>query len=179
MPEKEPKSWPCPWPAERVAELLCPGLNLDAPLRERLRQIREKQMADHRAGRPRLVCAIFYDLDVVCLKAGMGHAAFLDLDGRVWAENYGEGFPPEVLTDARDVASVIVRWAGNIGLSELIDRLPARPLDAFVCGVCSGSRYLPVSIMVHDDGRPLCCLRCYGLGWTFAESEATADPPRD
>jgi hypothetical protein len=104
----------------------------------------------------------------VCMKAGMGQAAFLGLDGRVWAENYGEGAVSEVLTDARDIASVIVRWSGNIGLSELMDLLPARPTSAVVCGACGGSRWLPASIGVHDDGRPLCCLRCYGLGWTLA-----------
>jgi hypothetical protein len=159
-----------------VVELHCPGLNIDGPLRKRLQQVREQQMADHRAGRPQLVCGIFSDTEVVILKAGMGHAAFLGLDGRVWAENYGEGFPPEVLTDARDVASVVVRWSGNIGLPELIELLPARPAGGFVCGVCGGSRWLPESIGVQDDGRPLCCLRCYGLGWTLAEPGAAADP---
>jgi hypothetical protein len=136
-------------------------------------------MADHRAGRPQLVCGIFYEREVVCLKVGMGRAVFLGLDGRVWAENYGEGLPPEVLADARDVASVIVRWSGDIGVPELVELLPARPPGGFVCGVCGGSRRLPRSIAVHDDGRPLCCLRCYGLGWTFAEPAAAADRPRD
>jgi hypothetical protein len=174
-----PKTWPRPWPNDRLAELHWPALTIDGPLRERLLQIRERQMADHMAGRPQLVCGIFYDLEVVCLKAGMGYAAFLGLDGRVWAENYGEGFHPQVLTDARDVASVIVRWSGNIGLPELKELLPARPSGSFVCGLCGGSRWLPTSIMAHDDGRPLCCLRCHGLGWTFAEPAAEVCPPRE
>lgn len=168
MDAEEPQAWPLPWPDDRLGQLHCAGLRIDSSLRERLRHIREQQIADHREGRPQLVCGIFYDLEVVCLKAGMGHAAFLGLDGRVWAENYGEGVAPEVLTDARDIASVIVRWSGNIGLPDLMELLPAKPITGVQCGVCNGSRWLPTSISVHDDGRPLCCLRCYGLGWTFA-----------
>jgi hypothetical protein len=179
MESTAPKTWPYPWPKERSAALLCPGLNIGDTLRDRLREVREQQMAEHLAGRPLAMCGIFYEREVVCLKAGCGHAAFLGLDGRVWAENYGQGLESEVFTDARDIASVIVRWAGNIGLPELVELLPTKPADAFVCGVCGGSRWLPTTIGVHDDGRPLCCLRCYGLGWTFAEQIAAADRPRE
>jgi hypothetical protein len=162
------KTWPRPWPEERVAALHCPGLNIGKEMRDQLRAIREQQMADHLAGRPLLVCGIFYEQEVVCLKAGCGHAAFLRLDGRVFAENYGEGLGPVALTDARDIASVIVRWAGDIAAPELVELLPAKPADAVVCGVCRGSRWLPTAIMAHDDGRPLCCPRCCGLGGTLA-----------
>jgi hypothetical protein len=131
-------------------------------------QVREQQLADHRAGRPQLVCAIFLDRDVVCLQAGGGHAGYLGLDGRIHYVNYGEGFDPVVLTDPREVACVIVRFAGDIGLPELIDLLPVKPQGAVVCGICKGSRWMPPEVLASGDGRPLCCRRCYGLGWTLA-----------
>jgi hypothetical protein len=84
------KPWPRPWP-ESVPLTPCAALPLTERLRERLRQIREHQMAEHRAGRPQLVCGVFYDEEVVCLRAGSGHAAYLGTDGRVHYENYGEG----------------------------------------------------------------------------------------
>lgn len=63
-------------------------------MRNQLRQIRERQMADHQAGHPQMVCAIFYVQDLICLRAGCGHATYLSLDGRVYYENYGEGGRP-------------------------------------------------------------------------------------
>jgi hypothetical protein len=109
-----------------------------------------------------MVCAIFYDQEVVCLWAGGGHAAYLGLDGRVHYENYGEGFDTVVLTDLRAVASNIVRYAADIGLPELIDLLPAAPLSAVVCRLCEGSRWESV------ESTRWCCRRCRGLGWTLA-----------
>jgi hypothetical protein len=169
MEPTAPKSWPHPWPEDRVATLHCPGIAIGDPLRERLQRIREQQMADHRFGRPQLVCTTFYDQEVVCLRAGGGHAAYLGLDGQVHYENYGEGFDAVVLTDPRDVASAIVKCAADIGVPELIDLLPTKPESAFVCGLCKGSRWMPAEVMTSDDGRSICCLRCYGLGWTLAE----------
>ena len=106
-------SWPRPWP-ESLPLPTCAALPLTEPLRIRLRQIRQHQMAEHRAGRPRLVCNVFYDEEVVCLRAGGGQAAYLGTDGRVHYENYGEGKDREVLTDPREVASIIVKWAGTL-----------------------------------------------------------------
>src|SRR5207249_3548267 len=105
-------------------------------------------------------CGIFYDQDVVCLRAGAGHALYLGLDGRIHHVNYGGGIDPMVLTDARWVASAIVRCAGDIGVPELIDLLPARPEGAFVCGLCNGSRWMPKEVLASPDGLPICCLRC-------------------
>src|SRR5262249_59100996 len=88
--------WPRPWPESRPLAP-CPVLPLTELLRERLRQIRDRQMADHRAGHPQLVCGVFYDEEVVCLGAGGGHAMYLGTDGRVHYENYGEGKDKVVL----------------------------------------------------------------------------------
>jgi hypothetical protein len=145
-------------------------LPLTEPLRERLRRIREHQMSEHRAGRPQLVCGVFYDEEVVCLRAGGGHAAYLGTDGRVHYENYGEGMDKVVLTDPRDVASTIVKCAGDIGMPELIDFLPVRPANGFVCLLCEGTRWEPPESTGDPDGRPWCCRRCRGLGWTHAEA---------
>jgi hypothetical protein len=123
-------------------------------------------MAEHRAGRPLLVCGVFYDEEVVCLRVFCGHAAYLGTDGRVHYENFGAGKDKVVLTDPRDVASAVVKCAGDIGLPELIDLLPARPANGFVCLLCEGGRWESVG----DDR--WCCRRCHGLGWTLAE------PPR-
>ncbi|WP_422929347.1 hypothetical protein [Singulisphaera sp. PoT] len=125
-------------------------------------------MAEHLAGRPPIVCEIFYEREVVMLQVFMGRASFLDVEGHVWYENFGEGDDPKILRDARDIASEIVRWSGAIGLPELIDMLPSRPETAVVCGICGGSRWFPASMMVSLEGKPLRCLRCYGLGWTLA-----------
>ena len=153
--------WPRPWP-ESVPLTPCPALPLTEPLRVRLRQIRERQMADHLAGRPQLVCDAFYDEEVVCLRVFCGRAAYLGTDGRVHYENFGEGMNKVVLTDPRDVAANIVKFAGDIGVLELIDLLPARPANGFVCRLCEGSRW-------ESAGTDRwCCRRCCGLGWTLA-----------
>src|SRR5262249_19723413 len=126
------KPWPRPWPASGADIPPFPALPLTESLQARLRQIRERQMAEHRAGRPQLVCGVFYDEEVVCLRAGGGHAVYLGTDGRVHYENYGEGKDKVVLTDPRDVASTVVKCAGDIGLTGLIDLLPSRPPGAVV-----------------------------------------------
>jgi hypothetical protein len=125
-------------------------------------------MAEHLAGRPQFVCQIFYDLDVVCLKAGGGHAVYLGLNGRGHYENYGEEQDVVVLTDPRALASVIVKWSGAVGLSELIELLPPRPPNGFVCRLCEGSRWEEVELPTSGKDK-LCCRRCCGLGWTLAE----------
>jgi hypothetical protein len=90
-------------------------------------------MAEHLAGRPQLVCSIFYDKEVVCLRAGGGSAVYLGLDGRVHYENYNEGHAPVVLTDPREIAWAIVKHASEIGIPELIELLPTRPPGAVEC----------------------------------------------
>src|SRR5947209_7630744 len=92
--------------------------------REHLRGVREAQLADWRAGRPQIVDEMFVEQEVVRLMSGMGRAAYLGLDGRVWAGNLGEGELPRVLDDPKDVASCIVRWSGAVGLPELVEVLP-------------------------------------------------------
>ena len=158
--------WPRPWP-ESAPLTPCPALPLTEAMRDRLRRIREHQMREHRAGRPQLVCGVFYDEEVVCLRSGGGHAAYLGTDGRIHYENYGEGIDKRVLTDPRDVASTIVKCAGDIGMSELIDVLPLRPVNGFVCRLCEGTRR---ESPTDPPGQPWCCRRCCGLGWTLAKA---------
>jgi hypothetical protein len=55
-----------------------------------------------------------------------------------------------------------VKLAGDIGMAELIDLLPARPDDAVVCCLCEGSRW------ESAESSRWCCRRCCGLGWTLA-----------
>jgi hypothetical protein len=152
------------WPDSQLLSP-CNSLVLSEPLRERLRLIREHQLAEHRAGRPQLVCGIFYDQEVVCLRTGGGSAVFLGLDGRIHYENYGEGIDPVVLTDPRDVAWAIVKHAGDIGIPELIDVLPSRLEQAVVCKLCRGNRWETSGSSAADRW---CCRLCYGLGWTLA-----------
>jgi hypothetical protein len=159
--------WPRPWP-ESVPLAPCTALPLTEPLRQRLRQIRDCQMVDHRAGRPQMVCEVFYEDEVVCLRAGGGHAVYLGTDGRVHYEYYGEGKDRVVLTDPRDVASTIVQCAGDIGMPELIDLLPVRPGSAVVCRLCEGSRCELLATTGDPECRPWCCRRYKGLGWTVA-----------
>jgi hypothetical protein len=159
--------WPRPWP-ESVSLSPCPPLPLTELLQERLCQVRQRQMADHLAGRPQLVYGAFYDEEVVCLRAGGGHAAYLGTDGRGHSENYGEGKDAVVLTDLRDVASTIVKCAAHIGMAELIDVLPDRPSGGVVCRLCGGSRWEPPESTGDIGGPPWWCRRCRGLGWTLA-----------
>jgi hypothetical protein len=99
--------------------------------------------------------------------SGMGRAVYLGLDGRVWVGNLGEGQLPSVLDDPKDVASCIVRWAGAVGLPELVEALPKMPEGGEVCSLCRGTREMPVEIMPRsDDGLRFYCMRCGGLGWT-------------
>ena len=90
-------------------------LPLTEQQREHLHKIREGQLAEWRAA-PFVVDEMFLEKDVVRLMCSMGRAAYLGLDGQVYVGNLGEGELPQVLEDAKDVASCIVRWAGVIGL---------------------------------------------------------------
>ena len=81
---------------------------------------------------------------------------YLGTDGRVHYENYGEGLDKMVLTDPRDVASSIVKWAADIGVPELIDLLPDRPEGAVVCRLCEGTRWESLESS------------CNSSGWTLA-----------
>jgi len=149
-------------------------LPLTDQLQERLRHVRESQFAERRAGFPHPPDEIFLEKEVVRLKAGMGHSVYLELDGTVYAVNYGEGLPPEILESPKDMASCIIRWASNIGLPELIEALPPIPEGGDVCSLCRGSRYMPDS-WVDEQGRRVYCHRCGGLGWTLpAQSTSSA-----
>jgi hypothetical protein len=105
--------------------------------------------------------------EVVRLMSGMGRAAYLGLDGRVWVGNLGEGQLSRVLEDPKDVASCIVRWANAAGLPELVEALPPRPEGGEVCSLCNGSREMPEEIIPRTtDGFRYFCRRCGGLEWT-------------
>jgi hypothetical protein len=134
--------------------------------REHLHGVRAAQLADWRAGRPQVVDHMFVEQEVVRLMSGMGRAAYLGLDGRVWAGNLGEGELPRVLDDPKDVASCIVRWSGAVGLPELVEALPTRPEGGEVCSLCKGTREMPEEIMPRPASCRSFCWRCGGLGWT-------------
>lgn len=140
-------------------------LQLTDQQREHLRQVRNEQLALWRAGRPQVVDEIFISDEVVRLMSGMGRACYLGLDGRVWVGNLGEGHPPWVLDDPKDVASCIVRWSGSVGLPELVNALPPAPENGIICPLCQGSREMPDWTNDCDDGFRLYCKRCSGLGW--------------
>lgn len=143
-------------------------LPLTESQQEHLRGVRAAQLADWRAGRPRVVDELFVEDEVVCLMSGMGTAAYLGLDGRVWVGNLGEGELPRVLDDPQDVASCIVRWAEAVGLPELVEVLPPTPEGGDVCSLCKGTREMPAEIMSRPEGSVmLFCRRCGGLGWTM------------
>jgi len=133
---------------------------------EQLRVVREAQLADWRAGWPQIVDEMFVEEEVVRLMSGMGRAAYLGLDGRVWVGNLGEGELPHVLDDPKDVASCIVRWSGAIGLPELVEALPPIPVDGETCSLCRGTRETPEDFIPHQEGFRYFCRRCGGLGWT-------------
>jgi hypothetical protein len=135
--------------------------------REHLRDVREAQLAEWRAGRPQVVDEMFVAEEVVRLMSGMGRAAYLGLDGRVWVGNLGEGELPRILDDPKDVASCIVRWASAVGLPELVEALPPIPEGGEVCSLCKGTREMPEDIVPRaEDGFRYFCRRCGGLGWT-------------
>jgi hypothetical protein len=128
-------------------------LPLTEQQREHLRNVREAQLADWRAGRPQVVDEMFVEEEVVRLMSGMGRAAYLGLDGRVWVGNLGEGESPQALDDPKDVASCLVRWADAVGLPDLVEALPAMPEGGEVCSLCRGTREMPEDIMPRrEDG---------------------------
>jgi hypothetical protein len=153
------------------------GFSVRVPLterqREHLRSVRAQQLADWRAGRPQVVDALFIEEPVVRLRSGMGRAAYLGLDGRVWVGNLGEGQLPVVLDDPNDVASCLVRWSGVIGLPELVDALPPMPEGGIVCPLCEGSREMPGWVSDRQDGFRYFCRRCGGLGWIGTDDPVT------
>jgi len=134
--------------------------------RDHLRGVRQTQLAEWRS-HPFVVDELFVEQEVVRLMSGMGRAAYLGLDGRVWVGNLGEGEVPQVLDDPKDVASCIVRWGSAVGLPELVKALPTIPEDGEVCSLCKGSREMPEDIIPRaEDGFRYFCRRCGGLGWT-------------
>src|SRR4051812_22139407 len=82
--------WPRAWP-ESVTLAPFPALRLTEPLVARLRLLRDHQMKEHLAGRPQMVCGVFYEEEVVCLHVFCGHATYLGTDGRVHYQNFNEG----------------------------------------------------------------------------------------
>jgi hypothetical protein len=134
---------------------------------DKLRGVRESQLADWRAGNPQIVDEMFVNDDVVRLMSGMGRACYLGLDGRVWVGNLGEGELPATIEDPKSVASCIVRWSGCIGMPELVDALPPASEGSIVCPLCKGTRVMPPEWGDdRGDGFRYYCKRCGGLGWT-------------
>ena len=141
------------------------GLVFDDRMRERLRQVRQAQLAEVSAGRWPEAADILIEQEAVCLRCGSGNASFVGLDGRVLYLNYGDGWPVEELNAPVDVASA-VRHGAESGLSELLEFLPAMPLGGIICRQCRGSRWMPTQARTSRDGEPQICLLCHGLGWT-------------
>jgi hypothetical protein len=142
-------------------------LPLTEQQREHLRRPREAQLAVWRAVHRQVVDELFVERDVVRLMSGMGRAAYLGLDGRVYVGNLGEGELPRVLDDPKDVASCIVRWSGAVGVPGLVEVLPPMPEDAEVCSLCKGTREIPEEFAPREDSFRYFCRRCGGLGWTM------------
>jgi hypothetical protein len=144
--------------------------------REHLRGVRESQLTQWRA-HPFVVDELFVKEEVVRLMCAMGRAAYLELDGRVWVGNLGEGMLPQVFEDPKDVASCIVRWASAVGLPELVEALPPMPEGGEICSLCKGTREMPEEIIPHaQDGFRYHCHRCGGLGWTKKAEVTHAEP---
>lgn len=163
------KPWPRPWP-EELPPAAFQALPLTKELQARLRQIRERQRAEHKAGRPQ-ACRVFHEAEVVCLRARGRGGMFLGIDGRLLFENDGER---ETFSHPRDMAFNIVRCAAAIGVPELIDLLPPKPENGFTCRMCDGTRrQLP---QYAGGVEPDWCPRCSGLGWTMAERVPDAEP---
>jgi hypothetical protein len=141
--------------------------------REHLRAVREAQLAEWRTGRPQVVDTLFVEEPVVRLMSGLGRAAYLGLDGRVWVGNLGGGEVPRVLGDPKDVASCLVRWPAAVGLPELVEALPPMPEGGEVCSLCKGGREMPEDIIPRaEDGSRYFCRRCGGLGWARPAGQA-------
>ena len=141
------------------------GLVLDDRLRERLRQVRAAQLRDLRywqAAEDLLV-----DDEVVCARCGLGNASFVGLDGRVLFWNFGDGHPPEELTDPASVACV-VGWLAEAGVPELLDALPPMPPGGRPCRSCRGRRWARRAAGAGPGSLRRVCGRCYGQGWTPA-----------
>jgi hypothetical protein len=150
------------------------GLLFDDRMRERLRQVREAQLAEMRAGRWQEAAEVLIADETVCLWCGCGNASFVGLDGRVLYWNYGDGWPVEELSAPADVASV-VRHGAEAGLPDLLGFLPTMPSGGVTCRQCRGSRWMPPRARTSRDGGPQVCLLCHGLGWTVAEPGAAPD----
>jgi len=142
-------------------------LQFDDGMRERLRQRRQEQLADVRAGRLLTAEDLLLEDEVIRVRCGFGNASFLGLDGRAIFWNYGGPSAPEVLTDVASVACVVA-WAAEDGLPELLECLPKMPSSGVICRECGGSRWLPMSAGTREDGGPQVCPLCHGLGWTLA-----------
>jgi hypothetical protein len=139
------------------------NLQLGEELRAKILQVRKRQAEELK----------LYDLDnffssneVVRINDGMGYGTYVGTDGRVTVWFYGGGEEPVIVENPRDIASIIVRWARNVDLSELISLLPAKPSDAIVCDRCAGERVHSIRLLFRDAAEEsILCKKCSGLGW--------------
>lgn len=137
-------------------------LALDDRLRTRLRQVREQQLHDRAIYEP--VKDFLSSEGVVCARCGFANASFVGLDGRVLFWNYGDGHPPEELTDPRSVACV-VGWLAESAMPELLEALPPLPPGVTPCPACLGRRWASRGPGKGKNGARQLCQRCHGQGW--------------
>ena len=170
--------WECPlWSPNWRCFLLRDSLELmKLPLTDAMRrnvlQARERQMEELTSGRLCAVDRLFASNEVVRLHAGMGRGAYVGTDGRVTVWNYGEGQEPAEVDYPKGVASIIVRWAKNVDLEELVTLLPSKPSDGLSCYCCNGNRFTSLRVLFDDaSDEQILCPKCHGLGWIAGESE--------
>lgn len=142
-------------------------LPLSEALRNKLRRVRESQMEELTSGRLCLVDEFFAGNEVVRLKAGLGCASYVGTDGQVTVWNFGEDSDPEAVTEPREIAWEIARWAKDVGLEELVSLLPEKPTDGMICDCCKGNRTASWRTFFAEgaDEEFVVCLKCRGLGW--------------
>lgn len=145
-------------------------LLLSDEMRAKLLKVRQSQMDELTSGRLCAVDDFFAANEVVRIKGGMGYGTYVGTDGRVIIWNHGEDEEPQEATHPKHVASVIVRWAKNVGMEELISLLPAKPPDGVICDFCGGERNTSLrKIFSQAEDEEVLCPKCQGLGWVTGQ----------
>lgn len=145
-------------------------LPIDNHWRDRLRAVRHGQVVVPE------VEAILH-CEAVFLYGWLGNSAHLGLDGRVVAWAAADACPPQVLSDAAEVARLIALGSRWLGLSDLVELLPPMPSGSVVCPYCEGRRWDDTPHEGHPEGGV--CLVCKGVGWRVpgpAEPAAAPNP---
>jgi hypothetical protein len=153
-------------------------LEVSSQLREKLRLVRESQLSWFREKmeqHPSQLLSFCYEelnsVDGIHLYGTIGAESYLTFDGHILLSMDSgrpeNSHPPRATSNIGWIALGISTLSLCFNLPEVLELLPARPIDAAPCPHCNGLRFaVDCSPGSSSFGSQQACRRCYGLGWS-------------